>query len=328
MAKRRMKAAAKKNKAEAERKTPATKKKTPAAKKKTVKRHTRAGPPPNIGFLVSTTINVWQTYTKAFEKQLKTAYGWTKGTDYNVEYQPAGGQQSLYTAIATDFANPERTNPINVIVTGGTAPTRECIRATTTIPIVFATAGEGAYLVGSSTGPVTGISNEQAARAIVLDRLQFMQNFYAPKLGANFLIGLIGNTSVRNVQDEMAMAIAVGAPGRVFQSTAPLTTVDDIPAVMQDLIDTHGVQTLYVCTDPLITSNADLFNQWAALKNLQTMHTFKGNRGNGNTTGPFKGPKLEILFGQAADFVYSILTPPYTVPHWVPADPSKFDHYP
>lgn len=80
-----------------------------------------AAPSPiSIGFLVGTTHFAWQDATTAFEAQLNRApKNWRKGTNYNIEYQSAAGQQSLYTAIAKDFANTGRGKPINVIVTGG-----------------------------------------------------------------------------------------------------------------------------------------------------------------------------------------------------------------
>ena len=127
----------------------------------------------------------------------------------------------------------------------------------------------------------------------------------------------------------MAAAVA-WAPGRVFQSTLPLTTVDDIPKVMKDLQNTHGVQALYVCTDPLITSSADILNEWAAVYNLPTMHAFSINRGSinrGQVNALYWGPKLEVLFGQAADLVYTWQTTAAR-PLWQKADPAQFGHYP
>lgn len=140
-------------------------------------------------------------------------------------------------------------------------------------------------------------------------------------------IGLIGNTSVINVQNEMAAARAQPPAGlTIFQSGKPLVTVDDIPTVIDDLTNTYRVDALYVCTDPLITSSADILNEWARLYKLKTMHTFGVNRGK-ETTMPYWGPSFTVLFNRAADFVYNWSTTGARPP-WEPADTSKFDHYP
>jgi len=285
---------------------------------------------PNIGFLVGTTYDAWEDYINAFEDRLANGYNWNKNTDYTVEYQPASGQKNFYTAIATNFVKAGRTPPINIIVTGGTGPTQACIAATTTIPIVFATAADGGYLVNLSTGPVTGVSNEQVANAA--GRLQFMQTNLSGRLGANIPVGLIGNTdavTAPNVHDEMTVAQQNPPAGlSVYKSTLPLTTVADIPLVINDLVNTYNVKALYVCTDPLITANADILNEYAVIAGLKTMHAFKKNFGRAGNL--FLGPKLEVLFSRAADFVYQILNSPNpvtkaTIPAYVKADPNQFE---
>src|SRR5579864_6221291 len=44
-------------------------------------------PIPSIFFLVGTSRHAWEPYIAAFEAQLHTD-GWTKGADYQIEYQP------------------------------------------------------------------------------------------------------------------------------------------------------------------------------------------------------------------------------------------------
>jgi ABC-type uncharacterized transport system substrate-binding protein len=287
----------------------------------------------SIGFLVGTTYDAWEDYIVAFTNQLGT-HGWKAGRDFNIEYQPAAGQSAFYPVIAADFANTGRSNPIDVIVTGGTDATIACINATKAKPqikVVFATAGKpGAYLVGLSPGNVTGISNEQTLH--VPDRLKHMKahaNVVAPPFR---VFGLIGNAYAANVQDEMSavMAQATGAPPlnlTAVQSTIQLQTVADIHSVIQNL-KAKGAQALYVCTDPLITSNADILNEWAIIESLPTMHAFKKNWGQtGNSNKLYWGPKLEDMFGQAADFVYTWRTTGSLPPPATPA-PGSFEHYP
>jgi hypothetical protein len=90
----------------------------------------------SIGFLVGTTKAIWKDEIDAFNAKLTDPpNSWTEGTDYNIKYQEADGQQAEYTAIANDFANPARPlGPIDIIVTGGTEATVACITATNKAP--------------------------------------------------------------------------------------------------------------------------------------------------------------------------------------------------
>jgi putative ABC transport system substrate-binding protein len=91
----------------------------------------------NIGFLIATSVDLWKPYTDAFEAQLKSHL--KTGEDFKIEYRATGGLQKPYMEIAKDFAG--RTLPIDIIVTGGTGAVLACKKATSKIPIVFATAG-------------------------------------------------------------------------------------------------------------------------------------------------------------------------------------------
>jgi putative tryptophan/tyrosine transport system substrate-binding protein len=278
----------------------------------------------SIGFLVGTTCDAWEDEITAFNDRL-VANGWTEGTDFKIEYQPASGQKSFYTTIASDFANTKRPNPIGIIVTGGTDAATACAKATTTIPIVYATSGEGsAYFAPYAN--VTGISNEQCDPNLVTQRLNHMKTYLPPLLGgaAFTTFGLIGNANAQNVTDEMAAVMApTGAASlKLTAVQATLNTVADIPTVIQE-VQAKGAQALYVCTDPLITSNADIVNQHAATAGLPTMHAFRKNLGKKGTM--FWGPKLENMFSQAADFVYTFGTTGILLP---PATASAFEHIP
>jgi putative tryptophan/tyrosine transport system substrate-binding protein len=251
---------------------------------------------PKIFFLVSTTHHAWEPYTAAFEAQLKND-GWTKGKDYTIEYHPASGVQDLYHLIAKDFAN-RATPGRDVIVTGGTRPTIACASATSKIPIVYATAGSKLSLGAN----VTGISNEQTAH--VKDRLDYI----IAKLGQGHCVGSIGNTDASNVGSEMdeIQKQAQNYTGKLsfYRSNMKLQTVNDIHPVMLDL-KKNKVDVLFVCTDPLITTNADLLNEWAVVEKLSTMHALKENWGTRGLM--WWGPIFEDMFKTAADFVDKIL---------------------
>jgi putative ABC transport system substrate-binding protein len=113
---------------------------------------------PTIGFLGGTTASVQSQWTSAFVQRLREL-GWIEGRTVNIEYRWADGRDERAADIASEFAR----LGVNVIVTGGTAPILAAKQVTSTIPIVFATAGDpvAAGLVASLPKPggnVTGFS--------------------------------------------------------------------------------------------------------------------------------------------------------------------------
>ena len=92
---------------------------------------------------------------------------------------------------------------------------------------------------------------------------------------------------------------------RVLSLLGSLHRVDGIHPIIQLVSKKKGVNVLFVCTDPLITTNADILNEWALLENLATMHAIRENCGKQGLM--FYGPKFPEMFGRAADFVDMIL---------------------
>jgi putative ABC transport system substrate-binding protein len=116
---------------------------------------------PSVGFLVLGGVAAYAQWIAAF-KQRMSELGWSEGRNtvaINVRW--AEGDSDRFAEIAAEFVRLK----VDVIVTASSEVTRAVKRATSTIPIVFATAGDpvGAGLVASLARPngnVTGISNE------------------------------------------------------------------------------------------------------------------------------------------------------------------------
>jgi putative tryptophan/tyrosine transport system substrate-binding protein len=152
-------------------------------------------------------------------------------------------------------------------------------------------------------GNVTGISNQQTN--LVIKRLDYMRDKLTPSLGSGFNVGVIGNTAVCNVQLEMKIVQQVAPDfGLAFTPCPPLQTDADIAPAITSL-KTGGAQALYVCTDPLITTYAEMLNELAFDAKLSTMHAFKENCGNKGLM--YYGPDLSSMFKSAADLVELIL---------------------
>jgi len=257
-----------------------------------------------VGFLIATSADLWKPYTGAFEAQLRSHL--KIGEDFKIEYHAADGLQKRYREIAKDFANPKRTKPIDIIVTGGTGAVLACKKETSKIPIVFATAGDpvNSGLVASKpTGNLTGISNQQTN--LVIKRLNYLRDNLATDLGKKLHLSAIGNDSVPNVQLEKKIVADVARDLDLkFSTSPPLKTPDDIEPVIKKLVR-RGVNTLFICTDPLITTNAERINKLALDNKLSTMHAFRMNYGKQGLM--FYGPCFPDMFKRAADFAYDIL---------------------
>jgi hypothetical protein len=280
----------------------------------------------SIGFLVPTAYAAWTDCITAFEDELATN-GWKKGTDFKIEHQTANEPSiNEYTRIAKDFANPNRPNPIDIIVTGGTEATRACIAETANvqqIKVFFATAGESGDYFTKLGANVTGISNQQITH--VKDRLKHMKTHVAQMLAptAFTVFGVIGNANADNVGDEITEIVSQAKKPAInlkpVQSNTKLKTRTDIPTVIQEVI-AKGAQALYVCTDPLITTNALAINQ----ANLPTMHAFSKNLGGSKSKSLlFWGPELADMFSQAADLVYDWRTTGVLAGPTTPTKPIK-----
>src|SRR5262245_66067885 len=93
---------------------------------------------PTIGFLGagSGSDSVWKDWTAAFVQRLREL-GWIEGRNVVIEYRWGEGRAERYADLAAEFVRLQ----VDVIVTSGSA-TVAVKRATSVIPIVFATADE------------------------------------------------------------------------------------------------------------------------------------------------------------------------------------------
>jgi putative ABC transport system substrate-binding protein len=253
--------------------------------------------PATVGFLGATTRKAWSGFVAAFERRLRD-HGWIDGSNIAIDYRWAKGHGGNYTKIAQGFAR----SGVNVIVTAGTAPVVAAKKATSSIPIVFAAAGDpvGTKLVSSLARPggnVTGQSNGQTALAA--KRLDLLRQA-VPKLKR---LAILGNRGVHNVRLEMDKLQKRARKHKLDVTICDIRKASQFAPAIKKL--KGKADALYVCTDPLVTHNAITINTLAASAGLPTMHAFRDYIQAGGLMS--YGPDFRDLFARAADQVDKIL---------------------
>jgi putative tryptophan/tyrosine transport system substrate-binding protein len=269
---------------------------------------------PTVGFLGQSTPLGEGERAVAFAQRLREL-GWIEGRTVAIEYRWADGQGERLAEIAAEFVRLK----VDIIVTGGTPPVVAAKRATSVIPIVFATAGDpvGMGLVASLARPggnVTGLTNQVAD--LSGKRLELLREV-VPSLRRLAIMANVDNPSVvLDVGEVLAAADRLG----LQVVTSEIRRAEDIAPAIEAL---HGqVEALYVAGDPLVTTNR---NRIAILTVSARLPSIHGNRENIDAGGLISyGPNLPDLHRRAADFVDKILRG--TKPADLPVEqPTKFD---
>jgi len=113
-----------------------------------------------VGLMGSGTAAAQKSWTTAFVQRLGKL-GWSQGRTVTIEYRWAEGRSDRFAEIAAEFVRLK----VDVIVTHNTPPTVAAKKATTAIPIVFATAGDPV-----ASGIVTSLARPRTAPARGLGR--------------------------------------------------------------------------------------------------------------------------------------------------------------
>ena len=252
---------------------------------------------PTIGFLGSGTPAAHGQWVAAFVQRLREL-GWIDGSTVAIEYRWAQGRDELYAEFAAEFVRLK----VDVIVTAGTDATIALKKATSKIPIVFAAVGDpvGTGLIASlahPSGNVTGLSNEQADLAGY--RLELLHEV-VPSVRRVALLGNIGSPLIlleMKAAEEAAPKLGLD----VFRLGVRKT--EDIESAIESVKD--RADALYVCTDPLISTNRVRINILAIGEKLPTVNSFREYVQAGGLIS--YGPNFPDLFRRAGDFVDKIL---------------------
>src|SRR5215831_841932 len=258
----------------------------------------RARKLPTIGFLVPNTRAAASEWTDAFVRRL-SELGWIEGRTVAIEYRWVEGHAERFAEIAAEFAKLN----VNVIVTSGTPAVQALQKATQTVPIVFATAGDpvSTGLVASLARPgghTTGLAT--IGDDLVGKRLELLREL-APHLRRLALMGNVGNDfTVLEMGQIRRAAATLGLEVIPLEVRQP----QDVVKAFEGL--RGRVDALYVCTDAaIIHANRIQINTLALHERLPTMHGASTYLEGGGLMS--YGPNFPNMFRRSADFVDKIL---------------------
>jgi len=269
---------------------------------------------PTIGYLGPNTRSLDSQRLAAFVQRLREL-GWVDDRTITIEYRWADGRNERLAEFAADFVR----RKVDVIVTSATPPTVAAKQATSVIPIVFASVGDpvGAGVVKSLARPggnATGLSLQ--ATDASGKRLELLGEVI-PGLRRLAIMANSGNPSaVLDMHETEAIARTLGLEG----VTSEIRQSEDIASAFDAL--KGRVEALYVCNDPLATTNRVRISTLASAARLPTMFIAREYVEAGGLMS--YGANFQTLYRRTAEIVDKILRG--AKPADIPVEqPTKFD---
>jgi putative ABC transport system substrate-binding protein len=241
--------------------------------------------------------------------------GWMENRTVAIEYRWADGRVEHLAEIMAEVVRLR----VNVIVTSGTPPVIAAKQATSVIPIVFAAVGDpvGTGLVASLARPggnVTGLSIQ--ATDLAGKRLELLHEVVPSPRRFAILANADAPPAILEMIEVEATARAIGLEATRYEIRRP----EEIETALESL-NGHA-QAIYVCNDPLVTTNRRRINTLALGMRLPTIYNVREFVEAGGLMS--YGPNFPDLYRRAADLVDKILRG--TKPAEIPVEqPTKFD---
>ena len=250
-----------------------------------------------IGFLGTTTPTIWSANVAAFLERLREL-GWIDGRNIAIEYRWTGGRDDRYAELAAELAQ----RKVDIIVTAGTTAVLAVKKETTTIPIVFAAAGDPVRtgLVSSLARPggnVTGLSNLQTD--LGGRRLELLSEV----VSGLKRVAILGNVDSPLITLEMEGVEAAAKKLGLEAFRIEVRKAEDIVPSIEGL--KGAADALYVCSDPFLTTYRVRINTLAVSQKLPTMNAFREYVVAGGLMS--YGPNFPDLFRRSGDYVDKIL---------------------
>jgi putative tryptophan/tyrosine transport system substrate-binding protein len=269
---------------------------------------------PTIGVLGPNTSSLDSRRVGAFVQRLGEL-GWIEGRNVAIEYRWAEGRTERLAEFAAEFVRLQ----VDVIVTSGTPPVIAAKQATSVIPIVFAAVGDpvGTGLVTSLARPggnVTGLSIQ--ATDLAGKRLELLREVASGLRRVAIMANPGAPPAVLEMAEVQTTARALGLEVLASEIRRP----EDIAPAFEAF--KGRAEALYVCNDPLVTTNRIRINTLASGMGLPTMYNVREFVEAGGLMS--YGPNFLVLYRRAADFADKILRG--AKPADIPVEqPTKFE---
>jgi putative tryptophan/tyrosine transport system substrate-binding protein len=252
---------------------------------------------PTIAFLGAGTATTAGTWVAAFAQRLREL-GWIENRTIKIDLRWAEGRHDRSAEIATEFVRLK----VNVIVTYGSEQVQIAKEATSTIPIVFATAGDpvGSGFVASLAHPggnVTGTSSQNAD--LTGKRFELLSEV-VPNL-RRLAVLFNGNNPAFGLEVDMVRTAAT--PLGLDVLAGEIRSGDDIAPTFAAIAT--NADALFVVGEPLTFTYRSQINTLALAARLPTTYSTRGYVEAGGLMS--YGPNFPALFRRAADYVHKIL---------------------
>jgi len=269
---------------------------------------------PVIGLLGSGTAAAQSEWTAAFVQRLGQL-GWSEGRNISIEYRWAEGRPERFSEIAAELVQ----RKVSLILTHNTPPTLAVKQATSTIPIVFATAGDpiGSGIVASLARPggnITGLSGQSPD--VAGKKLELLREV-VPGLHRLATLADVDNPfAALEVSKMNESARTFGIEVASFE----ISRSEELESVFNAL--KRGTDALYVLPVPLLFVNRVRINTLALGARLPTLHGVREYVEAGGLMS--YGPNWPSMWRRAADLVDKILRG--AKPAEIPVEqPTEFD---
>jgi putative ABC transport system substrate-binding protein len=253
---------------------------------------------PRIGVLVPTSPSLYAARIKAFQQGLHE-HGYIEGKNIMLEYRYAEGKVDRFPQLATELVGLK----VDVIVTGPEGAVRAAKKASSTIPIVFASVSDpvGGGLVASLARP-EGNATGLTIIAPELDgkRLELLKEAF-PKVTRVAFFWRIGGPR-GNLPFSDTEAVAKGL--RVQLQPLGVRNVDDFAAAFETA-KRIGIEAILTTPNPTINTVRDGLVDFAAKNRLPAMYATPEFVDAGGLMS--YAPSYGDLFRRAATYVDKIL---------------------
>jgi putative tryptophan/tyrosine transport system substrate-binding protein len=252
---------------------------------------------PTIGFLGAATRSTQSAWVAAFMEALRE-HGWTEGRNVAIVYRWMDGQVELADALAAELVGAG----VDIIVTATSPSVRAVQRATSTIPIVFASSGDpvGTGLIASLIRPggnATGLSFQSSDTA--QKRVELLREA-VPGLRRLAILANLGNAAFALETAEIETLARTS--GIEFATFGVRRTEEIAPTIAALRGRTDG---LYVFFDAFAAANRSLIAVSAMDAKLPSISVFREFAQAGGLMS--YGPSNADLYRRAAGYVDKIL---------------------